>query len=56
MSYDPGYTKANISYEANAFLKELAKEKTQTTGTRIYVYNVIDELIEKVYPERFRGC
>lgn len=56
MSYDPGYTKANVSYEANKMLKELAKERTQITGTRAYVYDIIDELLEKVYPERFRGC
>ena len=56
MAYDPGYTKANVSYEANKTLKALAKERTRSTGQRTYVYNIIDELLEKVYPDRFKEC
>jgi hypothetical protein len=54
MTYDPGYTKANVSYEANALLKELAKEKTESTGTRYHVKDIVDEILNKMYPEKFR--
>ncbi len=54
MSYDPGYTKANVTYESNAVLKALAAEKTKKTGKRMYVYNVIEELLRREYPEYFR--
>jgi hypothetical protein len=53
MSYDPGYTKANVSYEANEFLKELAKAKTEATGRRHYVKDIIDDLLKEQYPEKF---
>ena len=56
LGYDPGYTKANVSYEANILLKELAKEKTRSTGTRQYVYDIIDDLLKERYPSRFRSC
>jgi len=56
LGYDPGYTKANVSYEANYLLKTLAKEKTKATGTRQYVYDIIDDLLKEKYPSRFRGC
>lgn len=55
MAYDPGYTKANVSYEANDFLKELAKEKTRKTGKQYHVKDIIDELLKSCYPEKFRG-
>ena len=56
LGYDPGYTKANVSYEANILLKDLAKEKTKATGTRQYVYDIIDDLLKEKYPSRFRSC
>ena len=54
MTYDPGYTKANVSYEANDFLKELAKEKTEATGRRYHVKDIIDEILARTYPDKFR--
>jgi hypothetical protein len=54
MSYDPGYTKANVTYESNEVLKVLAAEKTKKIGKRMYVYNVIDEILRREYPEYFR--
>ena len=56
MTYDPGYTKANVSREANLLLKELAQEKTETTGKRHYVYDIVDELLKERYPGKFREC
>lgn len=56
MPYDPGYTKCNVSYEANDVLKLLAKEKTKKTGTRCYVYEIVDDLLKERYPSKFRGC
>jgi len=55
MAYDPGYTKANVSYEANDLLKTLAKEKTKKTGKQYHVKDIIDELLTCCYPEKFRG-
>lgn len=53
MVYDPGYTKANVSHEANELLKEIAKAKTRATGKKHYVYDVIDELLKERYPKQF---
>ena len=53
MVYDPGYTKANVSHEANVLLKEIAKAKTKATGEKHYVYDVIDELLNEKFPEQF---
>jgi hypothetical protein len=53
MKYDPGYTKANVSHEANELLKELAREKTEKTGHHYYVYDIIDDLLKEKYPDRF---
>lgn len=52
MSYDPGYTKANVTYESNEVLKALAKEQKK------YVYEVIDQIMREKYPSYFRkiGC
>jgi hypothetical protein len=54
MSYDPGYTKANVTYESNAVLKALADEKTRATGKRTYVYDIIDEVLREKFPSYFR--
>jgi len=50
MSYDPGYTKVNATYESNEVLKALAKEKKQ------YVYQVLDDILREKFPNYFRGC
>jgi hypothetical protein len=52
MSYDPGYTKANVTRESNTVLKALAKEQKK------YVYEVIDEVLREKFPEYFKkiGC
>lgn len=54
VSYDPGYTKANVTYESNAVLKALAAEKTKKTGKRVYVYNIVDEMLRENCPGYFR--
>lgn len=48
MSYDPGYTKANITYEANAVLNKIAKKEKR------YAYQILDEVLREKYPEQFK--
>lgn len=47
-----------MTYESNKVLKALADEKTRTTGKRTYVYDIIDEVLRKEFPDYFRkiGC
>jgi|GEM_PF-1426930 len=49
MTNDPGYTKANITYEANAVLKYLSKKTKQPA------YKILDSLLRETYPELFNN-
>jgi hypothetical protein len=44
---DPGYTKANITYEANAVLKYLSKKSKKPA------YEILDNLLREKHPELF---
>jgi hypothetical protein len=52
MSTKAKYVKSNVTPESNAVLRMLAAEQ------RKYIYEVIDDILRRDYPEYFRkiGC
>ncbi len=50
MPTDPRYTKANVSPKAEQVLKIIAAEQHK------YIYEVVDEIIERNFPTYVKGC